>query len=159
MGLGTSYIVRERVRAAWRLLEEHRTLVALSALAGVMTLAYAVFFMGPFGARQMVILYRPSPDLGTVVFNLDDEYRLRNIRVVSLDESGREGETVWKFRPPGDAPKASTFVYGVGMRGAKPDDAAPALAPGKTYRLFVGASGAKGSIDFRIDPKPRRARG
>lgn len=159
MGYATNYIIREKVRAAQRLLEEHRTLVVLGAVAGVMALAYVLFFMSPIGAREMVILYRPSPDRGTVVFNLDDEYRLRTIRVVSLDETGREGETLWRFRPPGDAPKASTFVYGAGFRGAKPEEPAPALEPGKSYRLLVGASGARGSIDFRIDPPPRRARG
>ncbi|MCC7389195.1 MAG: hypothetical protein IT431_10550 [Phycisphaerales bacterium] len=157
MSFASSYIMREHYRTGRRWLEAHWRTTALAA-AGVLV---AIFWLArvarPFDSRDMVILYRPSPDGSSIVFNLGDEYKLRTVRLIALDETGKE-TTLWRFEVPGDAPKLSTFALPPQGRQTA-DDPPPPIEPGKPYRLRVSASGASGVTDFSIKPNPRRQAG
>lgn len=158
MGFAFSYEMREHYRTARRWLEEHWRITALGTLAALIAIIYMTAFVHPFESRKMVILYRPSPDGSSVVFNLGDEYKLRTVRLIALDENGREEETLWRFEVPGDAPKLSTFAIPPRGRAAG-DDPPPPIEPGKIYRLRVSAAGASGTADFSINPRERREPG
>lgn len=157
MSFASSYIMREYYRTSRRWLEEHWRITALAAAATLVAILWATVFIHPFDSREMVILYRPSPDGSSIVFNLGDEYKLRTVRLIALDESGKE-TTLWRFEVPGDAPKLSTFALPPRGRAAA-EDPPPPIEPGKPYRLRVSASGATGTADFSIKPNPRRQAG
>lgn len=158
MELPSAYMMREYSRVARRWLEAHWRITALGALALIVGIVWIKVFLRPFDSREMVILYRPSPDGTAVVFNLDDEYNLRSLRLSALDESGNETETLWSFRVPGDAPRLSTFSIPPRGRAAA-DNPPPPIEPGRAYRLRVSASGATGTTDFTIKPGGRRNAG
>jgi hypothetical protein len=157
MSFSTTYALRRQLGAAVDWLATNRRVAALGGALAIATLVYVCFFTSPFDTREIVILYRP--DRGTVVFNLDDEYRLRSVRVAALDDNGVEGETIWTLDVPGNAPRLSTFSFPGPGRGDPADNPAPALAPGQAYRLEVFAAGAHGTADFRLDPGAQRRPG
>jgi hypothetical protein len=159
MDFELSYELREHCRTARRWLEEHWRITALGTLAALVFIVYMTAFVSPFESREMVILYRPSPDGSSVVFNLGDEYRVRTVRLIALDEEGREGETVWRYKVPSDTPRLSTFSVPPQGRAAQADDPPPPIEPGKTYRLRVSAAGASGVTDFSLTPSARRQPG
>ena len=156
MELPSAYMLREYRRVARRWLEAHWRITTLGALAFVIAIVWVNVFVRPFESREMVVLYRPSPDGASVVFNLDDEYKLGTVRLIALDEDGDEAETLWRFRVPGDEPRVSTFVLPV--RGGPADaDLPPPIATDRRYRLRVSAAGARGFADFSLSSdKPDR---
>jgi hypothetical protein len=157
MSFASSYMMREHYRTSRRWLDEHWRTTALATAGALVAILWMTVFVHPFDSREMVILYRPSPDGSSVVFNLGDEYKLRTVRLIALDESGKE-TTLWRFEVPGDAPKLSTFALPPQGR-ATAADPPPPIEPGKPYRLRVSASGATGTADFSIKPNPRRQAG
>lgn len=157
MSFAFRYRMREHARALSRWAEAKGRIAALVAAAGLMAVVYLVWFVRPFDSRDMTIVYRPGAD--SVVFNLGHEYRLRTIRLVALDEQGREGATLWRFTVPADAPRLSTFSLPPRDRRAQTAPPPPPLEPGRTYRLKVAAAGARGVADFRLDPALARRPG
>ncbi len=159
MSFASSYMMREYARTTRRWLEEHWRTTALAAAATLVAILWASIFIHPFDSREMVILYRPGPDGSSIVFNLGDEYKLRTVRLIALDEDGNESDTLWRFEVPSDAPRLSTFSIPPRGRQTQTEDPPPPIEPGKPYRLRVSASGATGTADFSIKPNPRRQAG
>lgn len=159
-----SYKAGEYARAARGWFGENARIVGMGAALALVALVYVVFFLeSPFKSREMVILQRPRPDWGTVVFSLDDDYRVRTIEVVALSPEGDTEETLWKIRKGRDTPDLSAFAYGQPLRGMEADIPARPLEAGREYRLVVRASGARGETDFtfaggdsRNAPRSRR---
>ena len=125
MSFASSYMMREHYRTSRRWLDEHWRTTALATAGALVAILWMTVFVHPFDSREMVILYRPSPDGSSVVFNLGDEYKLRTVRLIALDESGKE-TTLWRFEVPGDAPKLSTFALPPQGRQTADDPPPPA---------------------------------
>ena len=156
MGLAFSYEMRERARAARQWFDSNRRIAVIGAVGALVAVVWASVYVHPFRTREMVILYRPSPDGSSVVFNLGDEYKLRTVRLLAVDDAGDAGETLWRYRVPGDAPAVSTFSLPPRLQS---EDPMPPIEPGKTYRLRVSAAGASGQADFEVTPRTRRQPG
>jgi hypothetical protein len=100
----------------------------------------------------------------TVVFALDKEYELTELKVVPLAawQTNQAAVPVWHLAGESRSAPTKFFLYGEnigGMQpvipGAKPEP----LEKNVTYRLFVSAGSVKGQHDFQIGGKPPEATG
>ncbi len=99
--------------------------------------------------------YRARNDLPYVLFMLEGQFRLTEIKVVPLADFQKNSMTppVWHLISNSNSVPVKAFVYGEHIRGMKPafkgDEPQP-LETNVVYRLFVTAGSAKGSHDFKI---------
>ena len=141
-----------RARFLWRdavtWVGDHARAAGMLALLLLVVLTYVVFFMkSPFQTRDMIIVHRRAPQWQSVVFNLDHDYPLRSIEVVSVGDDGTADAIVWSLKRE-DSPVMSTFAYGQTLGGMRTVTPAEPLVDGATYRLVVKAPGARGEIEF-----------
>jgi len=93
-----------------------------------------------------------------VRFNLDQAYRLTEVKVVRLADWQTNQYTlpVWELVSETNSVPTRRLYYGVPIRGMKPavDKLMPKpLEPNVVYRLFLTAGSVKGQHDFSAPPK------
>lgn len=121
-----------------------------------------------FAAETIQISHRVSPwlknsrpnartDLGVpVTFTLNGYYKLKSLRVVEVAqyETNRFASPVWRIISDSNSVPVSSFNYGGGIRGMRPEikGARPEpLIPGIAYRLLVETDRKlQGEHDFTI---------
>ena len=94
-----------------------------------------------------------------VMFGFDEQLKLTEIKVVSLNEWQTNKHTLplWHLISNSNSIPIADFTYGQGIRGMKseiPGAHAQPLQQNITYRLFVQAGSLKGQHDFQAVPKP-----
>ena len=138
----------------------------LIGFAFALAIVYAVFFANWFKPGTITIyhLARPSgyamqtrreDTAPPLTFNLQGDYKLTEIKVVSLAawQASQNAPPVWHLVADSDPEPVSSFAYGQRLRGMKPavPGAQPQpLEPNVVYRLFVAAGTARGQHDFKI---------
>ncbi|HEV2320675.1 MAG TPA: hypothetical protein VGV18_13040 [Verrucomicrobiae bacterium] len=142
-------------------MEKKNTL--LVAVLLVLVLVYVAFFTDWFRPRMIKLFYttrhieyyRARPDLPYVLFGLEGNYRLTEVKVVSLDDLKGNPNPLpqWHLISKSNSVPIRMFTYGEhihGMRAAFKGEEAQALMTNEMYRLFVSAGKARGQIDFKI---------
>ena len=89
-----------------------------------------------------------------VVFALDGEYQLTEVRVIEVTPSvpGKGPKIVWHLNTPSNSVPTKALLYGRIPKGMKPKidrSKAEKLLPGIEYRLEVKAGRYKGSTTFK----------
>lgn len=99
--------------------------------------------------------FRVRNDLPYILFILEGQFQLTEIKVVSVADYGKNSMTppVWHLVSDSNSVPVKEFAYGHRIRGMKPafeGDAPQPLETNVEYRLFVTAGSAHGSHDFEI---------
>jgi hypothetical protein len=124
---------------------------------------YVKFFTNWFVKKQIVINASLRPVRGNssavlpVIFKLDGEYKLTNVKVVPLDNDNFRPQAVaaWHLVAQSNSAPTRMFVYGTpipGMQPALKDTQPEPLDPNVIYRLEVAAGEITGTVDFRTQP-------
>lgn len=135
----------------------------LSSIVLVLLGIYICFFTDWFKPRIIKIGDTARPlrrfhtrnDLPYVLFILEGQYRLTEIKVVPLADFEKNSLTppVWHLVSNEGSVPVKEFAYGHRIRGMDPafegDEPQP-LETNVEYRLFVTAGSAHGSHDFEI---------
>jgi hypothetical protein len=140
--------------------------IVLIALAGVYVFYFTDWFKPKIihissTSRAIHARFRNSavgnPEPVPVIFNLEPQCKLTEIKVVPLAEwqTNKNSLPVWHLVADSDAAPEKFFAYGQRLRGLKPEvpgESPGPLVPGVIYRLFVSAGSAKGQHDFEVKP-------
>jgi hypothetical protein len=133
--------------------------LVLIAVVLAMAAVYVVFFTDWFQSTPIQISHTSravgrNRDSGEkpVLFGLDQEYELTEIKVVSLIEwqTNKNAQPLWHLASDG-SDTIQHFSYGENINGMDPVVAgsrAKPLEPGVTYRIFITAGKARGQHDF-----------
>jgi hypothetical protein len=125
----------------------------------VLGLVYYHFFAGR-GPKPIVILaaWHPTVTHGvpdyTMYFTLNDDFKLKTLEVVPLDEDGKVNPSippVWNLISDSNSAPVRAFPYGHHIPGMKPALAhvkPDPLTPGVVYRITVSTGAVTGSKDF-----------
>lgn len=140
----------------------------LCAVAIVLAGLYICFFTDWFKPKIIHISHtsRPVPlrssrgaTVTAVVFGLDRNYRLTEVKVVPLAEwqTNQSVLPLWHLISDSKSRPIKFFLYGQNINRMKP--AVPGVHPkpletNAVYRLFVSAGSVKGQHDFQIGGKP-----
>ncbi len=137
----------------------------------ILGLASLSFYLNrdSFAPEIIQINHRPSPwmrpnpgarrgvDLGVpVTFSLNGFYSLTSVKVVLVAdmETNKFPHAIWKLVSDSNSVPTSTFNYGAGIRGMRPDvkGARPdPLKPDVAYRLIIEtAKDLRGQHDFTV---------
>ena len=146
----------------------------LIGFAFALAIIYAVFFANWFKPATIKIYHVTRPSgyamqtrrevpAPPITFNLQGDYKLTEIKVVSLAawQANQITLPVWHLVADSDPDPVESFVYGQPIRGMKPavPGAQPqALEPNVAYRLFVTAGRARGQHDFKISSSAPEAK-
>ena len=139
-------------------------LIAIAiALAGV----YVVCFTGLFRQKiiQIAKMTRPvrssrnGVTANQVVFTLDNDYSLTEVKVVPLAalQSTKLAQPVWHLVSADGSDDVKAFYYGEDINGMDPavqGSRSEPLQPGVMYHLTIAAGRAKGEIDFQLGVSP-----
>lgn len=133
--------------------------ILLVALVGLGAL-YARFFTDWFATPRIQVSATSRPGIGVrepgsalpIVFGLDRDYVLDQVRVLSLSSLQTNKAPVEVWNPCGKAAKVHSaptrgFAYGAGIEGLPSGPAEP-LVPGAPYRLEIASGRLQGSVDF-----------
>jgi hypothetical protein len=98
-----------------------------------------------------------SPETVPVLFGLDANYRLTEIKVIPLTEwqTNKNSPPLWHLLSDSNSIPLKAFSYGQPIRGMKPaltGTRAEPLEPNVTYHLILKAGGFKGEHDFETKP-------
>jgi hypothetical protein len=94
-----------------------------------------------------------------LIFNLDDDYELTELKVVSLAalQTNKLAQPVWHLVGDPSSDSIKNFLYGQNIPGMNPAVAgsqAEPLQPGATYRMFITAGKISGQHDIQIGAAP-----
>jgi hypothetical protein len=140
--------------------KKEATLIALLVGVGCV---YIIFFTNWFVKKQIVITpsLRPATGKGAavlpVIFKLDGEYKLTNVKVVPLDSENFQPQALaaWHLVAQSNSEPTRMIVYGKpipGMQPALKGTQPEPLDPNVIYRLDVAAGPLTGTVDFRTQP-------
>jgi hypothetical protein len=134
----------------------------------VLAVVYACFFTDWFKPTIIQISHtaRPLPSRSSrsampvaVVFGLDRDYGLTEIKVVPLAEwqTNHSVLPLWHLVSSSKSTPIKFYFYGQNIDGMKP--AIPGAQPkpletNVVYRLFISAGSVKGQHDFQIGGRP-----
>jgi len=131
----------------------------LIAIILALAAVYVVFFTDWFQSKTIQISHTSRSFGGnrggsetSLLFGLDQEYELNDIKVVSLTEwqTNKSAQPLWHVVSDGSDP-IMHFSYGEninGMDAAVGGSRATPLQTGVTYRIFITAGKARGQHDF-----------
>ncbi|HWD19641.1 MAG TPA: hypothetical protein VHB20_10205 [Verrucomicrobiae bacterium] len=131
----------------------------------VLSVIYVHYFTDLFAKRQLIVTPSLRPSFGadgavySVVFSLNGQYKIKNLKVVPL-ENGKVSvvaHPLWSLVADSNSAPTQMFVYGRRPHGMKqaPDNAkAERLQPDVPYRLIVSADGLTGMADFKTRATP-----
>lgn len=99
-----------------------------------------------------------SINTAVVIFGLDHQYRLTEVKVVLLADWQTNKSTLplWHLISDSNSIPVKKFSYGQAMQGMKPavaESYPEPLEPNVTYRLFLTGGSIKGQHDFSAPPK------
>ncbi|MHB8522559.1 MAG: hypothetical protein ACYDH9_17620 [Limisphaerales bacterium] len=139
--------------------------ILLLSLVGLTFAAYVYWFTDWFTTPRIQIIVqnrimptsRNNPSVYPVSFTLDDRYKLRMVKVISVSAlaTNKHPLPLWYLVSKTNSAPTPGFLYGWpirGMKAALPNTRPQPLEPNTTYRLLVEAGRAKGQVDFR--PRP-----
>jgi len=151
----------------------------LVGLVLVLAVVYAVYFTDWFRPKTIHISHTSRPlrtfraaragragragqsDAATtqLIFNLDDDYELTELKVVSLAalQTNKLAQPVWHLVGDPSSDSIKNFLYGQNIPGMNPAVAgsqAEPLQPGATYRMFITAGKISGQHDIQIGAAP-----
>jgi hypothetical protein len=94
-----------------------------------------------------------------LIFNLDDDYELTELKVVSLAalQTNKLAQPVWHLVGDPSSDSIKNFLYGQNIPGMNPAVAgsqAEPLQSGATYRMFITAGKISGQHDIQIGAAP-----
>lgn len=138
-------------------------IIVVLVLAGVYVIKFTSWFKRntieiTHASRAMRSTARPVPGgdhtIIPVHFSLEQEYRLKELKVVPLAAFQTNHSTlpVWHLISESNSVPIDHFSYGNFIGGMKPAVSGTRpqpLQPGVTYRLFVTAGSTKGQHDFQ----------
>lgn len=135
----------------------------LSAVLVALVAVYVCFFTDLFKHKVIKIFYttrqmrdfRGKRNVPFVFFGLEGNFRLTEVKVVSLDgyKTNTDAPPVWHLISDSNSLPVQRFVYGQNIRGMRPAISgmqAQDLQTNVMYRLLVSARGIKGTEDFEI---------
>jgi hypothetical protein len=138
----------------------------LIVLLVVVVCLYVTFFTGWFVKKQIGITasLRPARGSGSpvlpVIFKLDGDYKLTNVKVVPLDSENFQPQALaaWHLVARSNSVPTRMIIYGAPIPGMEPalkDTQPDTLDPNVIYLLEVAAGKVTGSIEFRTQPAGR----
>jgi len=139
----------------------------LVAIALVLAGVYIVYFTSWFRPKTIQISHasrparfaRSGPEATRLNFGLGGDYKLTEIKVVSLTEwqTNHGVPPVWHLVSDSNSVPVNVFAYGQRIRGMQPAVSGAQPQPLETnvaYRMFVTAGTIKGQHDFEIGGAP-----
>ena len=136
----------------------------LIAVAVALAIVYVIFFTDWFRPATVQIFhtnraargrYHPAGAMPSLIFGLNQQLRLTDIKVVALSalQTNKNALPSWHLVSDSNSVPVKSFFYGQPIRGLKPAVAGVRPQPLETnvaYRLFVEAGKVKGEHDFEI---------
>jgi hypothetical protein len=136
----------------------------LIAVAVALAATYVVFFTDWFRPATVQIFhtnragrarYQPPGSMPGLIFGLNQQLRLTDIKLVSLAafQTNKNVLPLWHLVSDSNSVPVKSFFYGQPIRGLKPAIAGTRPQPletNVTYRLFVEAGKIKGQHDFEL---------
>jgi len=154
----------------------NKKIVILSATAVLLAAVYVRFFTDWFAPKHIEISHtsRSNPGLrwgarvragnantAVVQFGLDSNYRLTDVKVMSVSElkTNPAALPMWHLVSDSNSIPIKTFPYGVAIGGMKPavgNEWPRPLDPSATYHIYITAGAKTGDHEFTTMPRSAR---
>jgi hypothetical protein len=113
----------------------------------------------PVRAFRTARTAQPGAATSRLIFSLQDDYELTEIKVVSLDalKTNKLAQPAWHLIGDPSSDSINLFTYGQTIDGMNPAVAgtrADPIQPGVMYRISITDGKIKGHLDFHIGAAP-----